>query len=102
TNKLLKDFFEGRRYAYTIWAKLYSKKILENMIYPDIKYTEDTYLMLEVFNKIDCCSLITYQGYYYYHNENSITNSINYKERYLNMLETYKYLLEICSNKSIE
>lgn len=93
----LDDFFEGKRYMYVIWGKFFRKECLKNLVYPNIKYTEDTYVMLELIDLNCKVQVLEYEGYYYYHNNSSVT--FNFKgelEKYKDMFITYEFLYECC------
>lgn len=67
---LLKSYFEKKRYAYCIWAKLFKKEDLEKIIFPEMKYSEDAYVVQTIFSNVSAVKLLKYQGYYYRDNPN--------------------------------
>lgn len=63
-------YYTGKRYAYCIWGKLYRKQLLIETEFPDMKYAEDTYIVLNVFEKAKRIVLLNYYGYLYTDNPN--------------------------------
>ena len=94
--KMLEDFFYGKRYAYCIWAKLYKKDILKKIEFPPMKYGEDTYMMLMIMKLNIKIHLIEYSGYYYVQREKSATFSIINQKKANDILKRSKLLNEIC------
>lgn len=91
SRQLYNDFFDGKRYMYTIWGKIVKKQILLECYFPHIRYTEDTYLMLEVANKSKKIVLDTYQGYFYRHNKQSVMQKSSNIDKYLDILTTDEF-----------
>lgn len=56
------------------WNKIYSRKIINQLYYPEGKYYEDVFAMNNLVQKIDSAALINYIGVRYYQNNNSIVH----------------------------
>lgn len=94
--RLMIDYFNGSRYAYCIWGKLYKKGILSLVKFRDMKYAEDTCMIIELFNKCNKVHLLNYDGYYYRGQEDSITNTINSIEKSSDLLTRSEIIYYIC------
>ncbi|MBU3111064.1 glycosyltransferase family 2 protein [Clostridium lacusfryxellense] len=95
---ILQDYFLGKRYVYNVWAKLFKKDILKMIPFVELKYSEDTHFILNFFMECENISLITYAGYYYRYQANSVTMSMKLIEKYKDYLVTAKYVCNICKN----
>lgn len=98
----LRAFFEGRRYAYCIWGKLYRKEILSNIEFPDMKYAEDTFIVLNAFKKAKKVVLIRYFGYLYRDNPLGAMRKSKGLQQPKDVLYLAKYIYEICRNSYSE
>lgn len=94
--KLLMDYFVGKRYAYCIWGKLFKKEIFKNIEFLKMKYAEDTCIILNLFMKCEKIMLLSYEGYYYVQREESATFSDNYLQKANDLLIRSKLLFNIC------
>lgn len=102
--KIIEDYFLGKRYAFCIWGKLYRKSLLTQIEFPKMKYAEDTYMILNLIQISNRVYLITYRGYYYVEREKSATFSLASVNRANDSLKRSKFLNEICfdiNNKSL-
>lgn len=94
----LQAFFENKRYVYCIWGKLYQKDIFENIIFPDMKYAEDTYVAMQVFQKASSVKLINYYGYNYRDNLNGAMRSSQGIRQAEDVCKMYEYIYICCKN----
>ena len=67
----------GKLVVVSPWAKIYNRDFL---VKNDIKFLdygigEDVYFYLQIMSKTDKVKVIDYQGYYWYYNNNSISNT---------------------------
>ena len=71
---VFRDYFKGNEQYYTtVWGKLIRKECLENIRFPNMKYSEDTWVVLNLaMNDTKFC-LTTYQGYHYFRWQESTT-----------------------------
>ena len=95
SKKLFYDYFYGRRYMYTIWGKIIKKEIIMECYFPPIRYTEDTYLMLEIASKSNKTILSSYEGYYYRHNEQSVMYKSKNLDKFFDILTTDEYSYDL-------
>lgn len=94
--RLMNDYFKGMRYAYCIWGKLYKKSIINRVKFREMKYAEDTCMIIELFNKCEKVCLLEYDGYYYRGQETSITNTISCIEKANDLLIRADIINNIC------
>lgn len=102
TNQLLRDYFNGMRYAYCIWGKLFNKELFYNIVFPNLKYAEDTCVILSLFMKTNAIFLLNYSGYYYRCQENGVTLSINKLKQKQDLLYRANLIYDICKNRTEE
>lgn len=98
TNKidLLEDYFSLYRYTYTLWGKIFKKSIFDNLRFPKMKYAEDTFLMLLIFQKIKKIKLIVYDGYNYRIQSQSASNTLDDFTKLSDILKRDKLACDIC------
>lgn len=102
-NKIwLRAFFERKRYAYCIWGKLYKKEILKNINFPEMKYAEDTLVVLNVFKKAKRISLLNYFGYFYRDNLSGAMRKSKGLKQPKDVLNLAKSVYDYCMNSYIE
>lgn len=94
---LIYDYFLNKRYAFSIWGKVYKCNLLYDIEFPNIKYAEDTCIILNIFNKEPRVGLIKYSGYYYVQREQSAT----FNENDFRKIEGLLYRADII-NKIVE
>ena len=58
-------YFAGMRFAYVVWGKLYKKALISQIDMPSMRYTEDTYMILQAFKLSAKIVLLNYAGYHY-------------------------------------
>lgn len=97
--RLFQDYFQGKRYAYCIWGKLYKREALINIEFKNIKYGEDTCMIIELFDKCEKVHVLNYDGYYYRGQENSVSNTIKQIEKYNDLLVQTELIYKICEEK---
>ncbi len=91
---------ETTEYVNTVvaWNKLYRRKIVENLRYPEGKLHEDEYVVGEILTRIKKVALIDIPLYYYFQRKNSImseektagTLSADLLKAYQHRLETFR------------
>lgn len=101
-NRLLDDYFSGKRYAYCIWGKLFKKELFYSIDFPNLKYAEDTCIILSLFIKVKKIFLLNYSGYYYRCHENGITMTINSLRQSQDLVFRSNLVYSICKNQSEE
>ena len=96
--RLYSDYFSRYRYTCTLWGKLIDKRILEDLTFPNMRYAEDTFLMLKIFNRVECIKIIKYSGYNYRIQSQSATSTIRESLKLMDILKRDKLAFEICKN----
>ncbi len=76
-NRKIIDSSWGKFVVVSPWAKIYNRDFL---VKNDIKFLdygigEDVYFYLQIMSKTDRVKVIDYQGYYWYYNNSSISNT---------------------------
>lgn len=94
--KLLEAYFEKKRYAYCIWGKLFKKNDLEKVVFPDMKYSEDAYVVQTIFSNAYGVKLLKYAGYYYTDNPNGAMRKSKGLQEPLDSLKCTIYISDIC------
>ncbi len=96
SKQYLDDYFDphierapGKLYCIVAWGKLFKKELLEGLFYDEtLRYTEDKMFNMHVYVKIPKILKISYCGYYYIINQQSLmTGRQDNKKR-----ENYKYV----------
>ncbi len=101
--QLYQDYVSKQAYTYVIWGKLYRKVILEGISFQKMHFAEDTLYLQQVFAKEPRTTLMTYQGYHYFVNTNSVTNDdTKLADRFMCELKAYWYTYEIVMEKGYE
>lgn len=98
----MKCYFAGMRFAYVIWGKLYKKELIDKIYMPPMRYTEDTYMMLQAFQLSTKIVLLNYAGYHYRVQEESAMAVAKKIEVIRDTLITIEFVREICSNLNSE
>lgn len=98
-SKLVRAYFENKRYAYCIWGKLFKRDDLINIKFPSIKYSEDAYVVQTVFSNALGVKLIKYSGYYYTDNPNGAMSKAIGLQQPLDSLKCTLYISNICIEK---
>lgn len=93
---LILDYFNRKRYCFCIWGKIFNKDILEKIVFPKMKYSEDTYMILNLFSICRKVHLLAYEGYYYVERSVSSTFLNNLMQKANDTLIRSKFLNEIC------
>jgi glycosyltransferase involved in cell wall biosynthesis len=77
----LKEILQGKRLGVHAPTKLYKKRLFDGVRYPVGKVSEDTFIITDLFNKVQKAVFIESPLYYYYHRKNSInTSEINERD----------------------
>lgn len=102
---LMDAFFNKKRYAYCIWAKMYRKESIASVEFPkNMKYAEDTLFVTKCFQKVQKIFLLDYAGYHYTDNPNGAMrkkSGIQQGQDNLLLLDYVNSLCEKqCSSKS--
>ena len=80
---------------YVLWGKIISKRIIKFILFSNIKYSEDTYGMINLLEKANWIIGINYYGYNYVRNETCVSfNTKNITLRKIDELKTYSFLYE--------
>lgn len=94
--KLLKAYFERKRYAYCIWGKLFKRSDLERIVFPKMKYSEDAYVVQTIFSEASGVKLLKYAGYHYIDNPNGAMRKVKGIQESLDSLKCTVYISDIC------
>ncbi|NMM95225.1 glycosyl transferase family 2 [Bifidobacterium sp. DSM 109957] len=65
TKEILSDFFAYKQYTCVVWASLYDVNLFNNVLFPEIRYGEDTSLKMQVLIGSQKTVLMPYEGYHY-------------------------------------
>lgn len=95
-DKMIDCYFEGMRFAYVIWGKLIKRELIETVEFVNIKYTEDTHMILEMFSKSKKVTIIPYAGYHYVACPSSAMSTAKLMELSLDNLVTADFLNSLC------
>lgn len=98
----LEAFLENKRYAYCIWGKLYKKSLFDNVVFPDMKYAEDTYVVMQVLQKASSVKLIEYYGYNYRDNLNGAMRSSKGIRQAQDVYCLYEYIYKCCQENYLQ
>lgn len=94
----LEALFKNVPFSNSAWAKLYAKKLFENIRFPTNKLYEDIFVMYNLFDKCKKVDFIAENGYYYRQRKGSITNS-KFTARHLDWLEAIEKQKEFSEKK---
>lgn len=97
-DKMFNCYFEGMRFAYVIWGKLIKRELIDKVEFINIKYTEDTHMMLEMFSKAKKVTIIPYAGYHYVACPSSAMSTAKLVKLSLDNLVTADFLNSLCAN----
>lgn len=64
-NDKMKCYFDGMRFAYVIWGKIFKRELIDKVEMPLMRYTEDTHIMLQSLQLSKKIVLLDYNGYHY-------------------------------------
>lgn len=92
----MQSYFEGIRFAYVIWGKLFKKDLIEKIDMPLIRYTEDTHMMLQLFELSKKIVLLDYVGYHYRVQEESAMATSKKIDVIRDTLVTIELVNDIC------
>ena len=98
----IQNYYNGMRFAYVIWGKLFKREIIEKIEFYNQRYTEDTHMMLKVFEISKDVVLIPYRGYHYRAQEGSAMAKAKLIDVYRDTLITIKYLNILCYKLDIK
>lgn len=98
--QLMLGYYNGKRYAYCIWGKLFRKNVFNYISFPDMKYAEDTYVVLSLFSKGNILRLLKYKGYHYRYNPNGAMGSAKSRglQQPMDVLKCVMHAYRICRN----
>lgn len=92
------DYFSRYRYTCTLWGKLFNKNVLKKIVFPNMRYAEDTFLMLKIFSKINKIHLIKYIGYNYRIQPQSVSKTLDDYTKLTDILKRDRLACGICKN----
>ncbi len=98
-SQILSDYFNDKRYTTCIWGKLYKKEILGDVIFPDMKYAEDTYVIHQCYQKCVSVSLLSYYGYIYRDNPDGAMRKYTGVQEPLDVLKCNMMICRKCIEK---
>lgn len=77
----IQEVLFGKRLGVHAPTKLYKREIFDGVRYPVGKVSEDTYVVMDIFNKVNKAVFVEKPLYYYVHREGSInTSQINNRD----------------------
>lgn len=84
---------------YSVWRKLYNKKVLENIEFPEGKINEDIATNFKILKK--ACKIVKSNQvkYYYFNNTNSISTG-GFKHKDLDLLDACNELVELAKQEN--
>lgn len=94
--RIYNDYFLKYRYTCTLWGKLFKREIINDIEFPKMRYAEDTYLMLKIFNTINAIKIIKYDGYNYRIQSESASSTINEYLKLIDVLKRDELAYQIC------
>lgn len=99
-----KDIFEylfSEQYISSAWINIYKKEVFDYIRFPKGQIFEDGYILPDIINKVNSIYISNFGIYYYRVRENSIMQSVRDKKKWLDILFTFKKMLDyIYSNDS--
>lgn len=96
----LKAFSERKKYfTPSVWKRLYSKEIIQNMLFIENIVWEDVPFTIELYNKINELSQTYLPLYFYYQNGNSISNTKHTKFKYDCHFQNILFINNFLKNK---
>lgn len=99
-NRLLEDYFAGKRYLYVLWGKMIRRSLVQSLDFVKIAHTEDTHMMLQLLFQGATFHLLTYYGYHYRINPSGAMAVQNRSVIYKDRLVTLEYLWTRCMEKA--
>lgn len=96
--RIYDDYFLRYRYTCTLWGKLFNKNILKKLDFPNMRYAEDTFLILKIFNQAEKIHLIKYIGYNYRIQSQSVSNTLDDYTKLTDILKRDRLACDICRN----
>jgi glycosyltransferase involved in cell wall biosynthesis len=69
------EFIKGNIFKQTVWNKLYSFKLIQNISFEEGRLHEDEFWTYQVFAKAKRVTYLNYIGYYYFQRDESIMGS---------------------------
>ena len=91
---------DGKLYTWSIWDKIYHRRIMQNLIFDtDIVNGEDLLFNWQLFKRAKKVAYLPLHGYHYVKRTESMTNS--FSERKLSVLKAFKKVLGQCSQGAL-
>lgn len=98
---IFKSIFSKRRFSHCVWGKLFKKEVLFGIVFPDLKYAEDLYVVFNSMMNSKRIGLIEYAGYHYMVNsEGAMKNAIGYKPL-RDIAYVHNYIFDYCKKNYI-
>lgn len=98
---LIQGYYDNKRYATCIWGKLYKKSLFKNIIFPKLRYAEDTFVILSLFEKKPTVQLLKYAGYHYRDNPMGAMNTSKGLQQPLDELVCADFAYYICQEYNL-
>ena len=101
--KMLSDYFlHDKRYMCTLWGKLYKKSVFKDIVFPKLRYGEDTLLNHMLYQRVNSIFLTSYIGYNYRLFPLSASNTISEYKKNLDLIVRDAYIYDICDEMGTE
>lgn len=96
--ELMHDFYTYQFYTKVVWGKLYRKTLWDALRFEDMIYSEDTYAVLLIFDKLSKAAFVKDPVYFYLQRTTGISRQLStYKCE--NFIETLQFMYDHCSEK---
>ena len=66
------EFIKGVYFKQTVWNKLYTRKVINNILFEYGKIHEDEFWTYRIFSRAKTVSFLNFKGYYYFQRDGSI------------------------------
>lgn len=93
----LKEIILDEKMKSQLWHKIFKRKIMEGILFPNIKVMEDYMILPEIVLRSKTIYYLSKAIYIYRIRENSLTAEINFEKSYMyyiNAKKRYQYLLK--------
>lgn len=91
----LRAYLDGERYAYCIWGKLIAKNLLTEPEFPNMKYSEDAWIVQKVFLGASKVKLLSYAGYYYTDNPMGAMSNAKGVQQPMDIVKCDVYIMKL-------
>ena len=86
TEDAMRYLIRNTVFQQVVWNKLYSRRALENLLFPVGKYHEDEFFTWQAFLKAERVAAVDFTGYFYFQRQGSIMGT-RFSEKRLDVLK---------------